>query len=130
MRAAWRTPTTDRLMRCYFAEQFVMVAAAEPFDWQQPARGPRSGGETRGSASDRRARKRWLLATFGDGETCPCFACGVTLTHITLTVDRIVPGALGGRYVRGNIRPACRRCNCSIGATVRRVSAGQEFTAE
>jgi 5-methylcytosine-specific restriction endonuclease McrA len=114
-----RTPTTDRLLQCYFTDRFALVAALEPFDWVAPVRGPRSGGETRGSAEDRRRRKRWLLATFGDGSAAPCFSCGVLLGFTELTVDRIVPGLQGGRYVRSNIRPACRRCNCSLGGAMR-----------
>jgi 5-methylcytosine-specific restriction endonuclease McrA len=69
--------------------------------------------DLRGNATDRRRRRQWLLDTFGDGTTCPCFDCGRALTSTTLTVDRIKPGALGGRYTRNNIRPACHGCNVS-----------------
>lgn len=130
MRAAWRTPEADRLLRCYFTDRASMVTASDVFDWVDATLGRaegmrgRSGGELRGSASDRRARKHWLLATFGDGQTCPCSGCGVMLTYATLTVDRIVPGRLGGRYVHDNIRPACRPCNCSAGARGDQLSAG------
>ena len=71
----------------------------------------------RGSSYDRAARRAFLLATFGDGETCPCYRCGAALTDATVTVDRWpVPGVEGGRYVRGNVRPACGRCNSETGA--------------
>jgi 5-methylcytosine-specific restriction endonuclease McrA len=40
-----------------------------------------------------------------------CYRCGVQLDVGGVTVDRIVPGRKGGRYVRGNIRPACAPCN-------------------
>jgi len=75
-------------------------------------RGP-SNKNVSGSSYDRRARKRWLLNEFGDGETVPCsFECGTILTFETLTVDRFpIPGREGGRYVHGNIRPACMPCN-------------------
>lgn len=65
----------------------------------------------RGSAEDRRRRRAWLLRTFGDGQTCPCVACGAVLTDATVTVDRIVPGSKGGRYTRDNIQPMCMGCN-------------------
>lgn len=69
------------------------------------------GSDQRGNNEDRRRRRQWLLDTFGDGTTAPCFSCGTRLGSETLTVDRIVPGALGGRYTRDNIRPACHKCN-------------------
>ncbi len=74
----------------------------------------RRSGDARGSARARRIRKQWLLDTFGDGTTAPCGFCGAALTFETLTVDRHpIPGCAGGAYVRGNIRPACWRCNCT-----------------
>jgi hypothetical protein len=72
----------------------------------------RKGGDTRGSAEDRRRRKLYLLNTWGDGFTVPCAFCGAPLMFSTLTVDRFpIPGRLGGRYTRDNIRPACAGCN-------------------
>jgi hypothetical protein len=72
----------------------------------------RSGGDDRGSAEDRRRRKRYLLDTYGDGQTCPCAFCKAELTYDTVTVDRFpIPGRAGGRYTRDNIRPACSPCN-------------------
>lgn len=81
-----------------------------------PAR-PRgtSNSNARGSSRDRRARKVYLLATYGDGDQCWCYRCGVMLTFGTLTVDRKIPGALGGTYRRENIRPACGPCNSETG---------------
>jgi len=81
-------------------------------------------GNQRGSAATRRARKRWLLDTFGDGVTVMCHLevsdeCEMDLTLETLTVDRIVPGCEGGRYVRGNIQPACKPCNDLQGGRLR-----------
>jgi hypothetical protein len=64
--------------------------------------------DRRGSARARRARKLWLLATFGDGTECPCFWCGTSLSLFTLQQDRLVPG---GPYRRENLVPACGRCN-------------------
>lgn len=79
--------------------------------------GPDSG---RGNNRDRAARKRWLLRTFDPelgGESCRCFVatCGDLLSYATVTVDRITPGSQGGRYVHGNIRPACLFHNSSRG---------------
>lgn len=81
-----------------------------------------SNANVRGSSADRRARRAFLLRTFesnrGPG-TCRCFRCGQVLRDSTVTVDRIVPGCLGGRYTRTNIRPACSRCNSETGGKVR-----------
>lgn len=80
-----------------------------------------TNSNSRGSVSDRAARKLWLLKTFGDGTTAPCAFCTTAVTVETITVDRYpVPGCDGGRYVHGNIRPACGPCNYSHGARVRR----------
>lgn len=81
-------------------------------------------GNQRGSAAERRLRRQWLLDTFGDGTTVMCHLelsdhCEMDLTIDTLTVDRIVPGRLGGRYARGNIQPACRPCNDYQGGKLR-----------
>ena len=78
-----------------------------------------SNTNDRGSAANRRARKQWLLDTFGDGTNVPCYDCHTPLTFETLTVDRILPGCLGGTYVRGNIRPACSPCNIKAGNDAR-----------
>jgi len=78
----------------------------------------RAGGDKRGSAASRRARKTWLLsqpqwqdASKGTvpGESCMCvFECGTVLTFATVEADRIIAG---GSYRRGNVQPACRPCN-------------------
>jgi 5-methylcytosine-specific restriction endonuclease McrA len=64
----------------------------------------------RGSAEDRRRRLAWLFATFGNDGIVTCTFCDVPLLPEDATVDRIVPGCRGGRYTRGNIRPACSPC--------------------
>jgi hypothetical protein len=69
------------------------------------------------SAAERRALKVWMLAVFGDGITAPCAFCGRRLFFSEITRDRYPrPGRKGGRYVRGNIRPACMSCNAADGA--------------
>lgn len=74
----------------------------------------------RGSAESRRIRKQWLLDTFGDGITAPCAFCAEPVEFTTMTVDRYpLPGCQGGRYVRGNIRPACAPCNSMYGGALR-----------
>ncbi|MBX9686378.1 MAG: HNH endonuclease [Candidatus Obscuribacterales bacterium] len=70
----------------------------------------RPGGDKRGSAANRRARKWWMLETFGTGRKCPCVHCGKRLRFSTVEADRIIPG---GSYARNNIQPACRDCNLS-----------------
>lgn len=85
--------------------------------WKKTGRGT-SNSNSRGSSYARRSRKLWLLATFGDGETAPCSfdGCLVVLTFETIEVDRFpIPGHEGGRYVRGNIRPACHDHNVDHG---------------
>lgn len=80
----------------------------------------RAGGDKRGSAATRRARKNWLLGALedrslgfapfgGNGITVKCaLGCGTDLTFATLEADRIIPG---GSYRRENVQPACRPCN-------------------
>lgn len=80
-----------------------------------------SNANCRGSSKDRKARKIWLLAEFGDGETALCSfdGCTVLLTFDTITVDRFpLSGIDGGRYVRGNIRPSCAFHNSQDGAHI------------
>jgi len=84
-----------------------------------------SNGNVRGNSEDRARRKAWLLDMYASdidqrrGATCRCYRCGELLTFETLTVDRIVPGCLGGRYVRTNIRPSCAPCNSETGGGLR-----------
>lgn len=108
-----------------------------------------TNGNARGNAEDRRRRRAFLVETYradvdvlhgaeleviaavpisdgrgaleGDGwrKACRCYRCGELLTVDTVTVDRIVPGCRGGRYVRNNIRPACATCNSETGGATR-----------
>lgn len=87
-----------------------------------------SNGNACGNAEDRRRRRAWLVDVFGwrladgTGVVC-CYRCGVPLLEHddpaapgqSVTADRILPGVLGGRYVRGNLRPACGPCNSETG---------------
>lgn len=77
-------------------------------------------GDQRGNSADRKRRKVWLLSPAagfgGNGDMAPCAMkvsaeCETIVDYDSMEVDRIIPGCLGGRYVRGNIRPACRPCN-------------------
>lgn len=79
-----------------------------------------SNTNSRGSAAERRKRKCWMLSWFGDGLSCLCFSCGKVLLYSALEADRIIPGALGGGYSRGNIRPSCGECNRTGGNLVKR----------
>lgn len=74
----------------------------------------------RGSSYDRRVRRAWLLKTFESNQAgrCRCYRCGKLLDLETLTVDRILPGCLGGTYTRENIRPACSTCNSETGGVL------------
>lgn len=73
---------------------------------------PRHGGDHRGSAASRRARKIWMLSEAagfgGDGSKVPCVHCGMILNFDTVEADRIIPG---GGYLRSNVQPADRACN-------------------
>ena len=95
------------------------------------ARRSTSNKNVTGSSKDRAARRRYLVDTFGwrlpDGTgLVNCYRCHVPLLENedpeaprqSLTVDRIVPGALGGKYTRDNIRPACAPCNESTGGSL------------
>lgn len=79
----------------------------------------RSNTNERGSARERRARRRWLLSPEsghgGDGESVPCSDCPTVVTDETMYVDRIIPGEQGGRYTRNNIKPHCQLCSCRQG---------------
>ncbi len=87
-----------------------------------------TNANSRGSAANRARRRQWLVDVFGwrlpDGTGIVlCYRCSVPLLQDedpdapgqSLTVDRIIPGCEGGRYVQGNIRPACRLGNESTG---------------
>lgn len=80
--------------------------------------------DRRPNAADRRAQKRWLLTTFGngDGSTCPCFWCQTPLSFATVQRDRIVPG---GPYRRENLVPSCGPCN--IARTGAHIPDGCEY---
>ena len=74
----------------------------------------------RGSSYARRARKDWMCNEFGDGKGAPCYRCGKYLKRgPLLEADRIIPGELGGTYMRNNIRPCCGHCNITTGNKVR-----------
>jgi hypothetical protein len=74
------------------------------------SKGRRNSNE-RGNASNRRARKLWLLNEFGDGVKAPCWECGTLVDFDTMIVDRITPGEQGGTYRRNNIRVHCVGCS-------------------
>lgn len=95
-----------------------------------------SNADARGSSTARRNRRAWLVKTYESdikGLT-RCYRCGCLLINPDsvpfgtdglgpnirlLTVDRIIPGCRGGRYVRENIRPACGPCNSETGGSLR-----------
>lgn len=87
-----------------------------------------TNGCARGNNEDRRRRRAFLVAEFGWPEVgiVLCWRCGVSLLQDedpdapgqSVTVDRIIPGVHGGRYVRDNIRPACAGCNSETGGAL------------
>lgn len=81
-----------------------------------------SNRNARGNSADRARRRAYLLESFESDQgpgTCRCYRCGKILRNDSVTVDRIVPGCHGGRYVRSNIRPACAECNSETGGSLR-----------
>lgn len=80
-----------------------------------------SNSNARGNSRDRAARRRWLVTAWPSDVPgfCRCYRCGKRLDEDSVTADRIVPGAQGGRYVRSNLRPACAKCNAETGGAVR-----------
>jgi 5-methylcytosine-specific restriction endonuclease McrA len=95
--------------------------------------GRTNGQDKRGNPTDRRNRKLWLLSEKapwgGNGEVVPCALgtqadCDMLVSYETMEVDRIVPGAEGGRYIRSNVRPTCVKCNKAAGFdTMREMAA-------
>lgn len=84
-----------------------------------PTRGT-SNANSRGSSDARRRRRAYLVKTYASDVPgfCRCFRCGRLLGEREVTVDRIIPGCDGGTYARGNIRPACARCNQRTGSAL------------
>lgn len=80
-----------------------------------------SNSNSRGNSKGRRMRREWIIRNWGESAwgTVPCFYCGTTLMDGTLTIDRIIPGHVGGAYQYGNIRPACLHCNSIEGSKMR-----------
>jgi hypothetical protein len=54
-----------------------------------------------------------------------CAYCGMSGDVIQLTADHIVPSIKGGRFVKGNIVPACQKCN-----SIRRDQTLNEFVCD
>lgn len=102
-----------------------------------------TNGNARGGSQNRRRRREWLVSTYRANvdvlvmdlpsgpltvgvipgtenavPACRCYRCGLLLTTDTVTVDRIIPGALGGTYRRSNIRPSCQPCASYTGAVL------------
>jgi hypothetical protein len=88
----------------------------------------RAGGDDRGSAAARRARKIALFNEYGGKKRgyCPCGHCGRKLHHTAdtntnpngyalVTADKLLPRKTGGSYKQGNVIPACLGCNQSRG---------------
>ena len=53
----------------------------------------RAGGEIRGSAADRRARRVKLILVYGDGVKVACVHCGALVDNDGMEVDKIIPGS-------------------------------------
>jgi hypothetical protein len=84
-----------------------------------PHRRGTSNTNARGSAESRRARRAWIMATYGVDGIVVCWRCDLPMFEHEFEVDRVIAGALGGTYARSNIRPACSPCNIDHGNLVR-----------
>jgi hypothetical protein len=71
----------------------------------------RAGGDDRPGSKTRVRLQNQLVAEYGDGKHAPCIYCGRTLEPATSTLERLVPGKEGGKYVMPNLAPACYDCN-------------------
>lgn len=90
-----------------------------------------SNRNERGSAAQRRARRRRLADRHAVAGVMTCYRCDVPLLADDVAaelgvpmaerfeVDRIVPGVRGGTYADGNVRPACGPCNRETGNAAR-----------
>lgn len=92
-----------------------------------------SNSNSRGSSYTRRKRKEWLYKVYGSDlkDHCRCYRCGFLVCDkidcdvpscLQMSIDRIKPGCKGGKYVQGNIRPACMGCNSKTGGQIRAAS--------
>jgi 5-methylcytosine-specific restriction endonuclease McrA len=63
----------------------------------------------REKAEARTLRKsRWWQSLINKAK---CYYCQTPLTREAVTMDHIVPISRGGRSTKGNIVPACKKCN-------------------
>lgn len=80
----------------------------------------------KGNSKDRFRRIMNLLRWWGNGTTCACVWCGITLCYNPgngggtspddhVSVDHIICHADGGRYTITNLVPSCQTCNKSRG---------------
>jgi hypothetical protein len=75
------------------------------------ARSKRQGGDDRPGSQRRKVLRQQLMDEYGDGTKAPCIACGRNVTATTVSLERLKPGADGGRYVLANLAPMDYDCN-------------------
>jgi hypothetical protein len=56
-----------------------------------------------------------MMDDFGNGSTAPCIFCGKPVHIDAVSVERMKPGPIGGKYERGNMAPAHLACNTKMG---------------
>jgi len=59
--------------------------------------------------------RQQIMDDFGDGRTAKCIFCGRPVHIDELSVERMKPGPIGGKYDRGNMAPAHLSCNTKVG---------------
>jgi 5-methylcytosine-specific restriction endonuclease McrA len=62
----------------------------------------------------KRRKKRALARRYG----CKCLACGLQMHAHDLTIDHVVPKALGGADSFYNMQLLCSRCNYKKGQAI------------
>jgi hypothetical protein len=58
---------------------------------------------------------RQLMEDFGDGHKANCIFCGKPVDIDSVSVERMKPGPINGKYERGNMAPSHLACNTKVG---------------
>ena len=117
--ARWIGSERDDVIRWFtenpfdFAEAgLALIGGANPrLRWREPEGQTISNAGIKMSEAEKAAEKDRLFREAG-----VCRGCGrIAMTSNDLTLDRIFPGVLSGRYVEGNCQLLCGSCNSRKG---------------
>jgi 5-methylcytosine-specific restriction endonuclease McrA len=101
--------------------RFCSKSCAGKWQWREHPRRVHTWGK-RPSVDNNHRRLRAALLPPALGTGCPL--CGQVITAANADLDHIVPRALGGQSVPGNVRIVCRWCNRKRGQQL----GGQQAT--